>query len=100
MLPCWDFGPVDFKAFALLASNFETLVFIALLHLQLELLDLQIQLFVQLGRKLGRVVRLHEQPDVLELPIDQSVQGIDLGERFLVASARREAGCGPFRSSA
>ena len=69
-LPRWDFGPVDLQAFDLLASNFETLVFIALLNLQLELLDLQCQLFMQLGRKLGRVVRLHEQPDVLELPID------------------------------
>ena len=39
-LPTTDLGPVDFLAFALLASNFEALVFIAGLHLQLELPDL------------------------------------------------------------
>ena len=44
--PVWDLGPVDFWAFALLASNFETLVFIAFFHLQLELLDLESQLLM------------------------------------------------------
>ena len=100
-MPVWDLGPVDFWAFALLASNFETLVFIAFFHLQLELLDLQVQLFVQLWRKLGRVVRLHEQTYVLELPIDQLIEGIDLRER--VSGRLRPRGrrcCGPFRSSA
>lgn len=37
---------------------------------------------MQLWRELSRVVRLHEEPDVLELPIDQPVQGVDLGERL------------------
>ena len=36
---------------------------------------------MQLGCELGRVVRLHEQAYVLELPIDQLIEGIDLGER-------------------
>ena len=74
-----------------MASNFETLVFIAFFHLQLELLDLQVQLFVQLGRELGRVVRLHEQTDVIELSINNLVEGGDLRELFLGPSARREA---------
>lgn len=72
-LAVWDLGPVDFWALALLASNFETLVFIAFFHLELELLDLESQLLMQLRHKLGRVMRLHKQADVLELPIDQSV---------------------------
>lgn len=46
------------------------------------MLDLQIQLLVQLGRELCGVVRLHEEADVFELPIDQPVQCIDLGERL------------------
>ena len=54
-LPVWDLGPVDLWALALLASNFETLVFIAFVHLQFELLDLESQHLVQLRREFGRV---------------------------------------------
>ena len=54
-LPIWDRGPVDFWALALLASNFETLVFIAFVHLQLELLDLESQQLAQLRREFSRV---------------------------------------------
>ena len=45
-LPVWDLGPMDFWVFALLASKFEALIFIAFFLLQLVLLDLEIKLLV------------------------------------------------------
>ena len=69
-LPSLVKGPVDFCAFALLATNFSTLIFIGLLNALFKLGDFKRHFFKQLRRKSDLLVGLHQQTHILQLAFD------------------------------
>ena len=76
LLPLLVKGPAAFFAFALLATNFSTLLLISSLNVVFKSDHYERHFFKQLRRKSDRLIGLPQQTHVLKLALDQTVNDL------------------------